>query len=74
MTAPDGYRFLIQLVDEPTAKDAAERIRRMYGERTAKVCVIEAGSEKAGKKWTSSMKFTPQKSGFTVFVPEGWRV
>ena len=74
MKTPPGHRFLIQLVDAPTAADAAQEVRKMFGTEAYRVCVVEPGSEVASNSPHSVMTYTPQKSGFTIFVPEGFRI
>jgi hypothetical protein len=74
MTTPPGYQFLIQLVDAKSIVGARAEILDMFGVGCALVAKILPGSEKAD--WVGGMRsasFWPRETGFTVFVPEGWR-
>ena len=76
MTTPPGYRFLIQLVDAPSAIYAHREIFGMYGIACAKVAKVLPGSERLVFQKNIKYRppfFVPQARGFTVFVPEGWR-
>ena len=70
---PAGYRFLVQLVDAETEMDAVMEIFKMYGIRCSMAAKFVAGSERLGKQG-SVIALIPQKQGFTVYVPIGFKI
>jgi hypothetical protein len=74
MNAPNGYRFLVQFPDLLTEPEAWDQLWRMFGMQAVAVARIIAGSEKAAINGNSTLIFSSQRSGWTVYVPVDWRV
>jgi hypothetical protein len=69
---PPGYRFLVQLVDEPDEQSARRTIARMFHELKLPHCKFVPGSlvNSCSHGWGPVEKTT----GFMVFVPKGFRL
>lgn len=80
MTPPPGYRMLVQLVDATSEADARQTIWDMYGAAcvakavfVAGTCKLVDGGHSGGKHFDGvRIRWVPQKSGWTVYVPQGF--
>lgn len=71
--APLGFRFLVQLVDCADLADAKRELRGMYGDRCVEVVAWKEGSMRA-KQTSKKTTWTPSKTGWRCYVPEGWKI
>ncbi len=72
---PEGYRFLVQLVDCPDHAAAHQEINRLFGNRYSSLAKYVRGSARLVCLGSGDNgKYEQQETGFRVYVPKEFRL
>ncbi len=77
---PEGYRFLVQLVDAATQADAHQKINRMFGNRYSSCALYKPGTMRAKRSVNGCIignpgpEYVQSPTGFRVYVPKEFRL
>ncbi len=75
---PEGYRFLVQLVDAPDSATAHQEINRMFGNRYSSCALFKSGTMRM-KRNENGVVAIPTRwhesiAGFRIYVPKEFRL